>query len=204
MPQTQIPAKVLDPDGFLAGRFVSPHTRYSVAVDPGSERMLTDSRGNTFLHRESDPVLAQFEQSGLRPHEISDAMERFSGTFSGLPEGVNPVTRIAVYDPEAQALAGDWDDEKRKAVERKLWLETENHPGDLAFVLTPRANPPWPSYGSDSPDEIVELQKRLQIPAGQIRRYEEENERREQVIAAMWEIEADEDKPEKPIVEVGA
>ena len=202
MPTREIPAELLDKDGFLAGRFISTHVRYSVAVDPGHERLVTDARGNTFLHKESEPQVAQFEQSGLRDHEIANAFERW--TFSGLPEGVNPVTRIGVYDPEAQALAQDWSEDQRRAVERKLFLEAESHPGDLAFVLAPRARAPWPSYDSDTIEEILELQKRLQVPAGQVRRYEDENESRPEIIGAMWELEAAEEAPSAPITTVGA
>lgn len=203
MPQKEIPEEALGRDGFLAGRFISQHVRYSVAVDPGHERLVTDARGNSFMHRESEPRLAQFEQSGVRDHEISDAFERW--TFSGLPEGVNPVTRIGVYDPEAQAIAADWDDDARRAVERKLWFEAEDHPGDLAFVASPRARAPWPSYDSDTVEEIVELQQRLQVPPGQIRRYEEENESRAEIVSAMWELEKNAaEETDAPIVTVGA
>jgi hypothetical protein len=188
LPQREIPEEALDPDGFLAGRFISCHARYNVAVDPGHERLVTDQRGVTFLHKESDPQLAQFEQSGMRDHEIQQAMERW--TFSGLPEGVNPLTRIGVYDPEANAIAADWTDEQRKAVERKLWFEAENHPGDLAFVASPRMPIPWPSYDSDTVEEIIEFQSRLKVDPEIIRRYEEENEGRTELIAAMWELES--------------
>jgi len=193
---------VLDKDGFLAGRFISPHSRYTVAVDPGSTKLLTDARGNTFMHVESDSRVAQFEQSGLRDHEISEALSRW--TFSGLPEGVNPVTRIGVYDPEAQAVAADWDDEQRKTVERKLWLESQAHPGDLAFVHTPRQPIPWPSYDTDTVEEILEFQKRLGVDPEIVRRYEEENKVRKQIVAAMWELESRREVPETEIASVGA
>jgi len=202
MPQREIPEEVLDRDGFLAGRFISPHTRYSIAVDPGNERLIQDSRGVSHLHKESDPQIAQFEQSGLRDHEIAEAFEKW--TFSGLPEGVNPVTRIGVYDPEAQAIAGDWSESGRKAVERKLWFEAENHPGDLTFVPAPRARVPWPSYDEDTAEEIIELQARLQVAPGQIRRYEEENKGRKSIVEKMWELEAAQDAPDAPLARVGA
>jgi len=179
---------VLGPDGFLLGRFISSHSRYTVAVDPGVERMITDQRGVTMLHKESEPVIAQFEQSGMRDHEIQSALERW--TFSGLPEGVNPLTRIGVYDPEAQAIAADWTDEQRQKVERKLWLQAQDHPGDLAFVLSPRQPLPWPSYDSDTPEEILQFQERLGIDPEHVRRYEEENQTRPEIIAAMWELES--------------
>lgn len=202
MPQREIPADVLDKNGFLAGRFVSPHVRYGVAIDPGSERLLQDKRGNSFLHQDSDPQIAQFEQSGLRDHEIAFAFERW--TFSGLPEGVNPVTRVGVYDPEANAIAADWSDEQRQAVERKLWFEAEAHQGDLAFVPSPRARIPWPSYDADSVEEILALQARLQISPGEVRSYEEENEGREEIISAMWEAEATAPAADEPVATVGA
>ena len=194
MPQREIPAEVLGPDGFLAGRFISPHSRYTVAIDPGHERMVTDQRGVTFLHRESEPTVAQFEQSGMRDHEIQEALTRW--TFNGLPEGINPITRIGVYDPEANAIAADWPDEARKKVERKLWLEAEAHPGDLAFCLSPRQPMPWPSYLSDTPEEILQFQERLGINPEIVRRFEEENEGRQEIIAAMWELESRKEQTE--------
>lgn len=194
MPQKEIPAEVLGPDGFLAGRFISPHSRYTVAIDPGHERLVTDQRGITFLHKESEPQVAQFEQSGMRDHEIQSALERW--TFSGLPEGVNPLTRIGVYDPEANAIAADWTDEGRKAVERKLWLQAEAHPGDLAFVLSPRQPMPWPSYDTDMVEEILQFQQRLGINPENVRRYEEENQARPEIVAAMWELESRPDRSE--------
>lgn len=192
MPRIEIPAEILGSDGFLTGRFISPHARYTVAVDPGHERMLTDARGNTFLHKESDPQVAQFEQSGLHDHEIAIAFERW--TFSGLPEGTNPITRIGVYDPEAQAIAFDWTDEQRSQVERKLWLEAQNHPGDLAFVLTPRQISPWPSYDDDTVEEIIEFQARLKVDPEQVRSYESDNKNRKQIIEVMTKL-ANVEKP---------
>ena len=202
MPQTEIPAELVDRDGFLMGRFTSVHSRYSVAVDPGVEKLVTDVRGTSRMHQDSEPQIAQFEQSGLRDHEIADAFERW--TFSGLAEGVNPVTTIGVYDPEANAIAADWSPEQRKKVERKLWLESVFHPGDLAFVPSPRARVPWPSYDHDNVEEILELQARLQIPPSQVRSYEEENAGRVTITKAMWDLEAAEGDPEKPVVTVGA
>jgi len=195
LPQREIPAEVLDANGFLTGRFISLHSRYSVAVDPGVERMITDHRGVTMLHRESEPTIAQFEQSGMRDHEIQEALSRW--TFSGLPEGVNPLTRIGVYDPEANAIAADWDDEARKRVERKLWLQAEDHPGDLAFVLSPRQPLPWPSYNTDTPEEILTFQERLGIDPENVRRYEEENQARPEIVAAMWELESHIDRAQE-------
>ena len=188
MPQREIPAEVLDANGFLLGRFISPHSRYTVAVDPGHERLVIDQRGTSFLHKESDPEIAQFEQSGMRDHEIQMALEKW--TFSGLPEGVNPLTRIGVYDPEANAIAADWTDEQRQAVERKLWFQALDHPGDLAFCLSPRQPMPWPSYDTDTVEEITEFQARLGIDPEIVRRYEEENQARPEIVAAMWELES--------------
>ena len=180
--------QVLDRDGFLMGRFISPHARYGVAADAGSEKLITDARGNSFLHQTGDPIVCQFEQSGLRDHEIEVAFSLFN--FSGVPEGINPVTRIAVYDPEAAADSLDWDDETRKKVERKLWFASQDKPGEIAFVPSPRAQKPWPSYDSDSVEEILEFQKRLDFDPEVIRLYEVENDNRQEIIEAMWSLES--------------
>jgi len=112
------------------------------------------------------------------------------------------LTRIGVYDPEAQAIAADWTDEQRNAVERKLWIESQNHPGDLAFVLTPRKLSPWPSYDTDTVEEILTFQERLKVDPESVRAYEEENKGRKQIIETMWKLAADE--PSEQIVTVEA
>lgn len=198
--EQEIPEEFLDKEGFLEGRFISIHSAGSIAVDPGHERLITDARGNSFLHKESDPIICQFEQSGLRDNEIEVALSIW--TFTGLPEGTNPITRIGVFDPELYSYDMELEDDERRKMERKLFFAAVDHPGDFAFVRAPKQPRPWPSYDSDSPEEIIEFQARLQIDPEAVRLYEAENEERPEILAAMGELVANDQRG--PGVEVAS
>lgn len=170
-------------NGFIQGRFISPYPRYSVQVIEGAEEIMADRRGTAFTHTLQKPVIAEFETGGLFDHEVEAAFERFN--FSGLPEGVNPLSKIAVYDPEAQAVAHNWPDELRHEVERRLMKKAEVAPGDLIFVPSLRAAKPWPSYDGDSVDEILAAQDRFGYDPELVRVYEQENLDREEIVKAM-------------------
>lgn len=172
-----------DTQKFLEGRFISPYARYSVQVVEPIEEVLSDTRGMGYTNIRRKPVIAEFETGGLFDHEIEAAFEKFN--FSGLPEGVNPLTRISVYDPEAQAVANDWPDDLRREVEGRLFRRSEQAPGDLIFVPAVRVATPWPSYDADSVEEIIAAQERFGYDAELVRRYEQENLNREEIVNAM-------------------
>lgn len=200
MPRMEIPEELLDSDGFLAGRFISPSSRYNVQVVQGVEQTMMDSRGFAFSQIISQPILAQFETSGLREHELETAFETFN--FTGLPEGVNPVTRIAVYDPEAQALAQDWTDETRKAVERKLYHVSLEQPGYVKFVPSPRAPRPWNTYDHDSVEEILHAVDRYGYDPDVVRLYEVENKNRSDIVDVLYARQEEGDHGYDPETEV--
>ena len=90
-------------------RLLSPHLNYSVKVFDGEERVETDAvTGQSYTRTERMPLVAAFEQGGLFPHETELALRAFDGVWKGLPEGVNPVTRISTYDTEAMAVQSGW------------------------------------------------------------------------------------------------
>jgi hypothetical protein len=84
-------------------RCISPYSGYSITVFEGNEQIVVDARGYAQTVVLEKPVIANFERSGLLDNEIEAALTSF--TFAGLPEGINPLTRIAVFDTEAYCSA---------------------------------------------------------------------------------------------------
>ena len=58
-------------------------------------------------------------------------------------------------------------------------------PGQFILVETPLAERPWGSYDKDSVEDIIVLQERLEASPTDIRRYEEENQNRPEIIEIM-------------------
>lgn len=166
-------------------RCLSPYANYSIQVFEGDEQIVVDQRGQAKQLTLSKPVIADFDRAGLLDHEIEVALETFS--FSGLPEGVNPLTRISMFDSEAyvERFPKDERPEMLAKINERLRELQERHPGEFVIVEQPAAEKPWPSYDEDSAEEVIEFQKRLQINPERVRLYEVENLNRAEVVEAM-------------------
>lgn len=166
-------------------RALSPHTNYSLQVFEGNEQIVMDARGYAQTVTLAKPVIADFDQGGLLDHEIEEALMHFN--FAGLPEGVNPLTRISVFDTEAYVLtkpvAGR--DELLVQIDARLRELQHLHPSQFIIVDPPVSPKPWPSYDTDSVEDILKFQERLQVNPELIRKYEEEHENRPEIIEAM-------------------
>jgi hypothetical protein len=158
-------------------------------VFEGEEQVIVDARGFARSHVLKKPVVADFQQGGILDYEIEAALEFFN--FSGLPDGVNPLTRIAAFDTEAyvQRLPRDQRDEMYVQINERLRELQALHPSEFIIVEPPRKAAPWPSYDQDSVEDVLKFQERLRFPAEEIRLYESENRNREAVVSAMLEIE---------------
>lgn len=170
-------------------RCISPHGRYSIQVFEGNEQIGLDQRGVMHAVQLSDPVVANFEQGGLTEWEIEAALMSFN--FSGVPDGVNPLTRVSVFDTEAyvQKFPAAEREAKLEAIDSRLRELQERHPSEFVIVEKPAAPKPWPSYDTDSIQDIVYAQGRYGISPETIRLYEYENQGRQAVIDLMTEIE---------------
>src|SRR5581483_3125935 len=120
------------------------------------------------------PVVANFEGGGLLDHEQKIALETFN--FTGLPEGVHPLSTVGVFDSEAQW--GHLPEDERKRLEDRLRELEPTRRGKFIIVDLPKAQEPWPGYDDHSVEEILEFQKRLGVSPTVVRRYEEENKAR--------------------------
>lgn len=181
-------------------RFISRHEQYSIQVFEGKEQIVTDPRGYAQTITLAKPVVANFEKSGLLDHEQELALLTFN--FSGLPEGVNPLTTISVFDSEMYVDA-NFEEEERDAMDAKIvarLLElSERHPSQFIPAPQPLAPRPWPSYDGMDADEVLRTREILATEANNmaeaVRLYELENEEvrdvpvRQEIVEAMLDIE---------------
>lgn len=173
-------------------RCLSPHPSYSIQVFEGKEQVVVDARGYATSLVLDKPVIANFDRSGLLDHEIEAALSYFN--FSGIPEGINPLTRIAVFDTEAyvQRFDASRRDEMLLQINERLRELQPNNPSEFIIVEEPTVGKPWPGYDEDDAEAVLALQERID-PRGtlveQIRRYEQENQNRPEIVEAMMRIE---------------
>lgn len=185
-------------------RCLTPFTNYNIPIFRGNERVVQDVGGYATYITEGETILAQFSQSGVMPHEVDEALRRFN--FSGLPEGVAPQTRIGVFDTEAFCLERWPDGDKKREemliqVDAKMRAHQKKFPSHFIIMEEPKAPQPWGSYDKDTVEDILKLQERLEIDPTLVRRYEEENQKRESIMKPMLELE-EAKAPEEREIEV--
>lgn len=170
-------------------RAISPHAGYVIQVFEGHEQVVVDARGYAQSVPLEKPVLAKFTQGGLLDYEVEAALEYFN--FSGVPEGVNPLTRVSSFDLEAycQQFPENQRDEKYVAIDKRMRELAERFPSEFRIIDPPRKAQPWPSYDEDSIADILKFQERLRIKPEAIRLYEVENKNRQKIIDAMFQAE---------------
>jgi hypothetical protein len=174
-------------------RCLSPSSAYGIQLFGTGERIIADAGGFGVSVKQREQIHAQFAKSGLMPHEEDLALKSFN--FTGLPEGIHPLTRVGVFDTEAYCLDHYEDEEIRNEmqaqIDTRLRELQKKFPTQFIIVETPVAEKPWPSYDEDSVEDILKLQERLGFDPTVVRRYEEENAGRADVIEPMQELEAD-------------
>ena len=166
-------------------RCISPYSGYLLTIFEAKEQVVVDSRGYAQSLVLEKPVLAQFEKSGLLDHEIEEALTRF--TFSGLPEGINPLTRIAVFDSEAYCarLPEKNRDEMQIQIDQRLRELQEQNPTDFIIVDPVEIPKPWPTYDDCEIEEILQIQSATGASAEGVYRYELAHQERSEILEAM-------------------
>ncbi len=168
-------------------RFLSPHPGYSVQVFSGEERVEHEKEtGQAYTLTVQKPLVAHFEAGfSLFPHEVELALERFTSVWNGLPENVNPATKIAVWDSEAHKLFSGWSDEYHDKVVARLQVLAEQNPSRLAAVAEKWQPKPWPKYDKQDAEEILTSVETLGIDPESVRLYEGENAKRDELLEAL-------------------
>lgn len=160
-------------------RYVSRSPKYSVGVKEGEFTQI-----NGMLVEQSQKKIAKFTQGLALDHEVEAALNAF--TFNGLPDGVPPQTMISVLDTRDYQKQFKLTDEERLEIEAHI----ESLPScgaDYIRVDEIRAPKPWPSYDEDSIEDIVSAIERFQFDADEVRRYEQENLNRSDLLEQLVE-----------------
>lgn len=127
-------------------------------------------------------LIAQFQQGACLDHEIEVGLKTF--TFRGLPDGVPPETRLAVFDTRDFQKAHRLTDEEREQIE--FFLDHHDALGnEYIKVEEIRAAKPFPSYDEKSPEEILELIEQIGTDPDVAYAYEAENEGRDELLEAF-------------------
>lgn len=171
-------------------RAISPIGAYSIQLFEAIPKRGMDSTGTIVEYSDNKPVLAQFHRGGLTEWEEIAAIESFD--FSALPDGVNPLTRISVFDTEGLVANMQDGPEKETFLEKvdaRLAHLATLFPGEFKIVEKPRSPKPWPTYDENTLEEIFELQAATGVDPQDIRLYEVENKNRDEVVEACEIIE---------------
>jgi hypothetical protein len=80
-------------------RAISPIANYSIQFKAPREARHGLSPAPSSEYYDNKPCIAQFQRGGMTEWEQIARIESFD--FSGLPDGVNPLTRVSVFDTEA-------------------------------------------------------------------------------------------------------
>lgn len=169
-------------------RCISPYPRYSIQVFEGKERVAIDDKsGVAYSYTIEKPVVANFQQGGLLDHEIEFALTKFN--FSGLAEGVNPLTRIATFDTETYAMQNGLDEDGVAAIDQRLRHLAEQNPSEFIVIDQPAAEKPWPTYDEQSAEDVIFTRNLTDASPEKVRLYELEHEARQEVIDAMEALE---------------
>lgn len=164
-------------------RFISKHRGYHFAIRPATLGGYNSS-GDAFYT--GDAMNAQFQQGGVTPEETTAALERWDGHWEGLAEGVDPRTRLSIFDTVAAQRENNWTDEEREFAEDRLL----NAPGRLGNeyirIEEKQAELPWPSYKTfNSPERIVSFMREGGVDPEVVLTYERENQNREDILDAV-------------------
>lgn len=170
-------------------RAISPHANYSIQVVEARTKKGVDRTGVIQEVIEQNPVLLQFEHFAITPEEAQEALKAFN--FSGLPEGVNPLTTLGVWDSIIFQRTHDLTDEQRIEIENLLRARGESQSWSRFIIVDqPRAPKPWPTFDEDEPDDIVAIAQRLNLTDAAVA-YEKENGARAEVLEPLGFVEAE-------------
>lgn len=161
-------------------RAISPHPRYSLQLIEAPVKRGADRDGHIVEYQDTKPIIADFRQVGLHEWEQIAALQHFS--FSGLPEGVNPLSTVSSWDSEAHALANNWDEATLEKVDARLLLLAAQSPSSVLVVPKPTSPAPWPTYDVQDATEILDTLQITQLDPQSCRKYEVEHQNRPQIV----------------------
>lgn len=176
-------------------RFCSRFKNYRHGVRGGRVMVLADGQQQILVLELS----AKFKPANqiLTEDEIQFAIKNF--VHAGLPldrdteEHFSPRSRISGFDSLLAQEENGWTDEERELVEQKL-LDSPHYGSDHRVIEKEPAARPWPTYDGDSVEQIVMIARATGLVEASIE-YELENAKRSEVIDALREEPASEERP---------
>ena len=160
-------------------RFISKYQRYSLGIRNEREMVLADGQRQVL----TSGIAADFNHGGLSLWEIDEGLKHFQ--FKGLPDGVDPRTRLSMYDTDLAAELDGWDDETKALVEERL-LSSNKLGTDFILVEAPRAPKPFANYDEiESVDTLFQILPVVGYDPEAVRRYESENQNRPEVLERL-------------------
>ena len=141
---------------------------------------------NGAVERVIPALVVQFQHSGTVPDYAKEAVTRLVDWGQGVGLDEDPFERCGSFDSDVEAVRNNWTDEDKAIVEETL----RSGAGTLYVVAdAPRAAKPWPRYdeitGDDAAKQIAWQVEQLGLDPGAVVRYEHENLKREDVLAAV-------------------
>ena len=161
-------------------RFVAFAARYDHGIGEPTIALVNGLEMETSKKR-----IAKFQQGVLLQHEIEAGLKAF--TFKGLADGVEPQTRLSVFDTRDYQKANRLTDEEREGIE-KILLGSPAFGSEFIAVDEITAPKPFPSYDEKEPEEILEVVEAAGIDADVAYRYEAENLGRVELLEAFTKL----------------
>jgi hypothetical protein len=134
---------------------------------------------------------AQFQHAAGVPDWAKDAVLALPGWGNGIGLDEDPFTRCGILDTDEEAKRQNWSPEDKKFVEDRLLNGSAN---GVEYVVceAPKTAKPWENYdeivGDDAADKIAWFVDQLGKDPKSVKRYEFENQNRENVIAALEDL----------------
>lgn len=164
-------------------RFVSQHKGYEAAIRPVQYQGYSKDGEPLVTGKAMD---ARFQQGGLSPWEIEEALEHWGDNLPGLADGEDRRQRFSVFDTEWAQLEYGWTDDDREFAEQHLLTLPGRIGNEYIKIEDHKAPAPWPSYKQfNSPEAVVRFMREGGIDPELVLRYERENANRDDVLEAV-------------------
>lgn len=136
---------------------------------------------------------AQFHHAAGVPDWAKEAVQQLPSWGNGIGLNEDPFTRCGILDTDEEAKRQNWSPEDQAYVEEALRNAPSNG-AEYVICEAPKTAKPWPKYddiqGDEAAQQIAWQVDSLGLSVGSVRRYEQENAAREDVLAALDELEA--------------
>jgi hypothetical protein len=164
---------------------------------------LFDTKGQ-MVEKKKRRVFARFERS-MAPHWVRELDVAKNLRMDARPENMLPGNWLCFYSVEGDAQRHGWTAEEQDAIRERL-DRTEG----AVKVERPRLAAPWPAYDKLTVvgrrtaeivgEKIAETVKELELDPAYVIAYEEQNENREAVIAAVRATVPVEETEDEPLI----